>query len=109
MILTTSPSSTTTPTISPNSLPLSTLPPLPPPAREPDTNDPGHIHISHKGRRALPTDIAEEANLWAFVAEKVLHGNPSGVDNSVSVYGGALAYTRPGFSRNKGGMEAIQG
>lgn len=85
------------------------LPPLPPPAREPDTNDPGHIHISHKGRRALPTDIAEEANLWAFVAEKVLHGNPSGVDNSVSVYGGALAYTRPGFSRNKGGMEAIQG
>jgi mevalonate kinase len=30
------------------------------------------------------------------------------VDNSVSVYGGALAYTRAGFVR-KPGMESIQG
>ncbi|KAH6909047.1 cystathionine beta-lyase [Coprinopsis sp. MPI-PUGE-AT-0042] len=35
-------------------------------------------------------------------------GNPSGVDNSVAVFGGALAYTRAGFGR-KGGMEPIQG
>lgn len=52
--------------------------------------------------------MAEEVNRWAFVAEKVLHGNPSGVDNAVSVFGGALAYTRPGFGR-KGGMEPIYG
>lgn len=52
--------------------------------------------------------MAEEVNRWAFVAEKILHGNPSGVDNSVAVYGGALAYTRSGFQR-KSGMEAIQG
>ena len=52
--------------------------------------------------------MAEEANKWAFLAEKVLHGNPSGVDNSVSVFGGALAYTRHGFGK-KGGMEGIQG
>ncbi|THH18123.1 hypothetical protein EW146_g2813 [Bondarzewia mesenterica] len=85
------------------------LPPLPPPTREPDANDPGHIHVSHQGRHAIPSDIAEEINRWAFVGEKILHGNPSGVDNSVSVYGGALAYTRHGFPRNKGGMEAIHG
>ncbi len=67
----------------------------------------GHVHVSHQGRRALPPATAEEVNRWAFISEKILHGNPSGVDNSVAVYGGALAYTRPGFSR-KSGMEAIQ-
>ena len=75
-----------------------------PPA--PSSSD--HIHISHQGRRALSPAIAEEVNRWAFVAEKILHGNPSGVDNSVSVYGGALCYTRPGFGK-KSGMEGIQG
>jgi mevalonate kinase len=52
--------------------------------------------------------VASEVNRWAFVAEKILHGNPSGVDNSVAVYGGALAYTRPGFGK-KSGMEPITG
>lgn len=72
------------------------------------SDDPGHIHVGHQGRRALTPDMADEVNRWAFVAEKVLHGNPSGVDNSVAVFGGGLAYTRPGFER-KSGMEAIQG
>jgi mevalonate kinase len=65
--------------------------------------------VSHHGRRAIPSDVAEEVNRWAFVSEKVLHGTPSGVDNSVSVFGGALAYTRSGFAGKKGGMEPIQG
>lgn len=80
------------------------LPPLP----APTSSSTGHIHVSHQGRRALPPKVAEEVNRWAFVAEKILHGNPSGVDNSVAVFGGALAYTRAGFER-KSGMEPIQG
>jgi len=60
--------------------------------------------VSHR----LPLALAQDVNRWAFMAEKILHGNPSGVDNSVAVFGSALAYTRPGFT-TKSGMEVIQG
>lgn len=36
------------------------------------------------------------------MAETVLHGNPSGVDNTVAVFGGGLAFTRAGFGERKG-------
>ncbi|KAM9331386.1 mevalonate kinase [Gastrophryne carolinensis] len=31
-------------------------------------------------------------NRWAFQGERVIHGNPSGVDNAVATWGGALQY-----------------
>nr|XP_020657574.1 mevalonate kinase [Pogona vitticeps] len=31
-------------------------------------------------------------NKWAFQGEQVIHGNPSGVDNAVGTWGGALRY-----------------
>lgn len=87
------------------------IPPLPLPTIKGKEADPGHIHVSHAGRRALTKDVADEVNRWALVAEKVLHGNPSGVDNAVAVFGGALAFTKPGFGFGapSGGMDGIQG
>ncbi|KAJ3828466.1 Cys/Met metabolism PLP-dependent enzyme-domain-containing protein [Lentinula raphanica] len=79
-----------------------TLPSIPPPISA------DHPHLPHHGRHALEKHSAEEANRWAFIAEKILHGNPSGVDNSVAVFGGALTYNRPGFGKPSG-MESIQG
>lgn len=34
-------------------------------------------------------------NGWAFIGEKCLHGNPSGIDNTVACRGGAVLYQRP--------------
>ena len=85
------------------------IPCAPAPSRLPEPpEDLGHMHASHGGRRALPKPFADEVNRWTFILEKVSHGNPSDVDNSVAVYGGALASTCAGFGR-KSGLESIQG
>ncbi len=43
------------------------------------------------GGRQPPRDLVNGA---AYEAEKVVHGRPSGVDNTVTVYGGLLLYRR---------------
>ncbi|KAF9432123.1 hypothetical protein BGZ76_011235 [Entomortierella beljakovae] len=54
------------------------------------------------------TEQRELVNQWAFQAERVIHGNPSGIDNTVSTYGGAVAFRKghkieplPGFQSLK--------
>lgn len=41
----------------------------------------------------------ERINRWAFVAEMCIHGNPSGVDNTVSARGRAVLFKREDYSR----------
>lgn len=46
------------------------------------------------GKAGVPRADIATVNHWAFLAEKVIHGQPSGVDNTVATHGGAIAFTR---------------
>lgn len=41
----------------------------------------------------------ERINRWAFVGEMLIHGNPSGVDNTVSTNGRAVLFQRTDYSK----------
>jgi len=41
-----------------------------------------------------PVSLLPVINGWAYAAEVVIHGAPSGLDNTTSCYGGALKYDR---------------
>lgn len=41
----------------------------------------------------------ERINRWAFVGEMAMHGNPSGVDNTVSTQGKAVVFQRTDYSK----------
>ncbi|CAN0311504.1 unnamed protein product, partial [Laminaria digitata] len=45
------------------------------------------------GRRPVACEL-ERINAWAFAGETVLHGTPSGLDNTVSCYGGAIKFVK---------------
>lgn len=54
-----------------------------------------------KGTRKPQKSDALKINNWAFNAEKLMHGTPSGIDNSVSTFGGAV-------SLKKGALEPVE-
>ena len=51
-----------------------------------------------RARLPAPLDAAALAavNAWAYSAETLFHGAPSGLDNTVATFGGALLYARGG-------------
>lgn len=46
-----------------------------------------------RGRRPSSSEL-ELINSWAYAGETVLHGTPSGLDNTVSCYGGAIKFVK---------------
>ncbi|GAA6017631.1 hypothetical protein JCM8202_000357 [Rhodotorula sphaerocarpa] len=61
------------------------------------------------GSEPVALEHAHLVNAWAFIAEKVLHGNPSGVDNTVSALGGAIAYRRAITGRQEQSLTSLKG
>ncbi|KAJ1650230.1 Mevalonate kinase [Dispira simplex] len=55
-------------------------------------------HFDHSGPvNSSPDSLASTLaiiNTWAFRMEQVIHGQPSGVDNTIAVYGGAKMYRK---------------
>jgi mevalonate kinase len=47
-----------------------------------------------KGILSLAANALQLINSWAFIAETLIHGTPSGLDNTTSTLGGMLKFTK---------------
>jgi len=55
----------------------------------------GFVLLDKKAKDFSP-ELKNLANQWAYQGERITHGNPSGIDNTVSCYGGIVAYKKGG-------------
>nr|KAF6403759.1 mevalonate kinase [Molossus molossus] len=60
-----------------------------------------YLYLSICRKQRWTSEDLELINKWAFQGERVIHGNPSGVDNAVSTWGGALRYQQGKISSLK--------
>ncbi|KAJ7977989.1 Mevalonate kinase [Quillaja saponaria] len=62
------------------------------------------LDINHQGWLVFGEKEHELVNRWAFEGEKIIHGKPSGIDNTVSTYGNMIKFRSGSLTRIKTNM-----
>lgn len=60
--------------------------------------------VGHTSSEAWLTEHLDTVNRWAFAAETLFHGTPSGLDNTVATLGGVLAFRKA----QRGGFPSLR-
>ncbi|XP_059648543.1 mevalonate kinase isoform X2 [Cornus florida] len=62
------------------------------------------LDFSRQGWFMLGENELDLVNKWAFEGEKIIHGKPSGIDNTVSTYGNMIEFRSGDLTRIKSNM-----
>ncbi|GMN43821.1 hypothetical protein TIFTF001_013007 [Ficus carica] len=62
------------------------------------------IDLNHQGWLLFAEDELDLLNKWAFEGEKIIHGRPSGIDNTVSTYGNMIKFRSGSLTRIKSNL-----
>ncbi|XP_047315822.1 mevalonate kinase isoform X2 [Impatiens glandulifera] len=63
-----------------------------------------NVDVSQKDWLTFSEDDLDLVNKWAFEGEKIIHGRPSGIDNTVSTYGNMIKFKSGELTRLKSNM-----
>nr|UES73134.1 mevalonate kinase [Gymnema sylvestre] len=67
-------------------------------------SDSVNLDFSHQGWQVYGESELDLVNKWAFEGEKIIHGKPSGIDNTVSTYGNMIKFRSGELTRIKTNM-----
>nr|AFN02124.1 mevalonate kinase [Panax notoginseng]AIK21790.1 mevalonate kinase [Panax notoginseng] len=68
-------------------------------------SDSVNLDFNHQGWLMFGESKLELVNKWAFEGEKLIHGKPSGIDNTVSTFGNMIKFRSGALTRMKSNMQ----